>query len=49
MKHEDSLLCSQEPTSGHYPEPDEPNPHPHTIFFKIHFNITLPSTSMSPK
>jgi hypothetical protein len=38
------LLCSQEPTTGPYPELDDPI---HTLkpyFPKIHFNIILSST-----
>jgi hypothetical protein len=26
MEHEGSLLCSQQPTTGPYPEPDESSP-----------------------
>jgi hypothetical protein len=32
MEPEALLLCSQEPTSGPYPEPDASNPHPLTLF-----------------
>jgi hypothetical protein len=30
MELEISLPCSQQHTSGHYPESDKSNPHPHT-------------------
>jgi hypothetical protein len=39
MEPEDLLPCSQEPAIDPYPEPDESNPHPLTLFPKIHFNI----------
>jgi hypothetical protein len=32
MEPEGSLLCSQTPTIGSYPESDESNPHPPTLF-----------------
>jgi len=32
MEPEGSLLCSQGPTTGPYPEPDESNPEPPTLF-----------------
>jgi hypothetical protein len=32
MEQNTSLPCSQEPSIGHYPEPDESNPHPPTVF-----------------
>jgi hypothetical protein len=32
MEPEGSLLCSQEPAIGPYPEPDESSPDPHTVF-----------------
>jgi hypothetical protein len=38
MEPEGSLLCSQELSTGLYPEPDQSNP----ILYKIHFNIAHP-------
>jgi len=32
MELESSLPCSQEPSIGHYPEPDESNSHPHNTY-----------------
>jgi len=32
MEHEGSLPCSQEPTTGLYPEIDESSPHIPTLF-----------------
>jgi hypothetical protein len=32
MEPEGSLLFSQEPAIGPYPEPDDSNPHPQTLF-----------------
>jgi len=32
MEPEGSLPCSQKPAIGIYPEPDESNPCPHTLF-----------------
>jgi hypothetical protein len=49
MEPEGSLLCSQEPATGYYPDPDETNPHPQPYFPKIHFNIILPSTPRSSR
>jgi len=46
MEPEGSLLCSQEPATGTYPEQDVSSPHPHN-YFKIRSNIILPSTSRS--
>jgi len=44
MTPEGSLPCSQKPTTGLRPQPDNYN-HGHLLYFlKIHFNITL-STS----
>jgi hypothetical protein len=38
---EGSLPCSQEPSPGPYPEPDECSPY-HAILSNIHFNIIHP-------
>jgi hypothetical protein len=32
MEPERSLLCLQQPATGSYPEPNEFNPRPHTLF-----------------
>jgi hypothetical protein len=32
METEGSLPCSQEPATYPYPEPNESNPHPQTLF-----------------
>jgi hypothetical protein len=34
MEPEGSLLCSQEPTTGSYPEPDESRPDLTTLIFQ---------------
>lgn len=44
-----SLLCSQEPATGPYPEPTVSNSQPIIPLLKIHFNITLASTLASSK
>jgi hypothetical protein len=44
MEPEGSLLCSQEPSTGPYPEPDQSNPY-HPILSKIHFYISQSPTS----
>jgi hypothetical protein len=41
MEPEGSILFSQQPAPGPYPEPDESSPHPQTLLFKIHMNIIL--------
>jgi hypothetical protein len=46
MESESSLLCSQEPSTGPYPEPDQSSPY-HPILSKIHFNIITPTSRSS--
>jgi hypothetical protein len=46
MEPEGSVPCSQEPSAGPYPAPDQSSPC-HPILYKIHFNIILPPTSRS--
>jgi hypothetical protein len=41
MEPEGSFPRSQEPDTDHYPEPDEPNPHPDVLFLQDPF--ILPS------
>jgi len=48
MEPEGSILCSQEPTTDPYPEPDTCNPHL-LYFSKIHSNIIFPCTPRSSK
>jgi hypothetical protein len=46
VEPESSSLCSQEPTTGLYPKPDEFNLHQNTYYFiKLHLNISLSSTN----
>jgi hypothetical protein len=43
MEPEGSLPCSQEPSTGLYPQLDQCSPyHPILSLFKIHLNIILP-------
>jgi hypothetical protein len=42
MEPEGSLPCSQEPSTGPYPEPDQSSP-----YHATHFNIILQPTPMS--
>jgi hypothetical protein len=46
MEPEGSLPCSQEPSTGPYPEPDQSSQYD-SILSKIHFNIIHPPTSLS--
>jgi hypothetical protein len=46
MEPEDSLLCSQEPSIGPNPKPDQSIPH-HPILSKMHFNTVYPPMSWS--
>jgi hypothetical protein len=45
MEPEGLLAFSQNPTLGSCPEPDGSSLHPHTLYFKIHFNIVFPCLS----
>jgi hypothetical protein len=47
MEPEASLPWSQEPATGPYPELDEAHYNLPSCFFKIHFNVILPSTFKS--
>ena len=49
MEPEGSLPHSQEPATCLYPEPARSSPYPTSHFLKIHLNIILPTTSVSPK
>jgi hypothetical protein len=49
MESEGLLVCSQELATGPYREPDESNPHPHTLFLYDHFKIIISSTPWPPK
>jgi hypothetical protein len=45
MKPEGSLPCSQEPSIGSYPEPDQSNPHHPILTFTLR-NQTCPTLQM---
>jgi hypothetical protein len=49
MEPEGLLLCSQEPATCPYPEPEESIPHPAPCFRNINFNIVLPYTPRTSK
>jgi hypothetical protein len=42
MEHEGSLQCSEESSTGPYPEPDESSPYYPFYLSKIYFNIICP-------
>jgi hypothetical protein len=42
MKHESSFVCSQNPATDVYSQPEEHDPHPQSYVPDIHFNIILP-------
>jgi hypothetical protein len=45
MESEGSLPCSQEPSTGVYPDPDQCSQyHPQSYLSRINFNITHPPT-----
>jgi hypothetical protein len=46
MEPESSLPCSQEPSTGPYPEPDQSGPY-RPILYKIYCNIVHSPTSWS--
>jgi hypothetical protein len=48
MKAEGSLLCSQEPSTGPYPEPDQSNSYQPILSLNIHFNIVHPLRLVLP-
>jgi hypothetical protein len=45
MEPNDSLPCWEEPSTGTYPEPNQPNPYHTILSLKMHFNIINPPTS----
>jgi len=49
MEPEGSLLFSQKPVIGPYPEPDESSPHLPTHFPKIYSNFMIPYKPSSSK
>jgi hypothetical protein len=50
MEPEGSLQCSQVPTTGPYPQPDESNQHPPTLFLmSMYINISVTFVLMNLK
>jgi hypothetical protein len=47
MEAAGSLLCSQDPSTGPFPEPDASSPRLPIYFPKIYSNVIIPSTPMS--
>jgi hypothetical protein len=47
MEPEDSLPCSQESSTGPYPEPDQSNPYYPILSLSDQFSIAHPPTSWS--
>jgi len=47
MEPQRSLLCSEESSTGSYPEPNASSPHLRTLFPKIHSNNILPFKPVS--
>jgi hypothetical protein len=41
MEHQGSLLFSQDPATGAYPESDDFSPHTQTLFLSDHFNADI--------
>jgi hypothetical protein len=46
---EGSVLWSQEPTTGPYHNPDEPGPHPKSLFLKYYFHVIIVSSYLTLK
>ena len=49
MGSRDTLLHLKELSNNPYPDPNQPMPRIDTYFFKINFNIVLPSTPRTPE